>query len=477
MRGKYPLMVLGCFSLLGFVYFEFGTAPVPVVDDDTATEVIQDGHQNRGLDSISDLNARTLMDKLSEEQISNLTRLLASGERKAMADYEMDMVVINKAVRSQDDIVVENKKFGQATFKPDAPYFKPATSHAPFCAVIPASAKPAYREMIMLMAKTFGKDAAVNSWLFFNGDDFEEQMQDIDSMCNEVMAEGTRMRCVVSKNTTCGRGKGCAAHTMFTGFHEVAADMVKSCDWIIKLDPDCVFSPKAALQFVKGLDPQRRVFYGTFSGKLVHSGSPNIWLSTQMPKGNWMVSIGSWRRMMRVALTEICAPHGQWTGTDEAAAVLCAWYSWGAQCMTNWRDYVRIGPTGNSEKVLGEHMERMDKWAKWDCVMLVHKYPLNRTIELYNRLQNYDHANRHCGSEGLQLQQSRDDGHNEEIVFGYKFPNLTKIFESYDCAGQHDVMETSGVRLIPAWVVEEGRVYKGVPPGQQDKSKCKPYCG
>jgi len=394
-------------------------------------------------------------------------------EPKAAIDMAEDMAAINKAVRKTT--VIELR--GGVKFSPDKPYFKPMPSKAKFCAVIPTSAKEPYREMVKMMAKTIGKDPLINSWLFFNGDDQGEKLEDIDSFCNEMMEEGPRMRCVISTNTSCPRGKGCAAHNMFKGFEQVASEMVANCDWIIKLDPDCIFSPNAAAQFVKDMDPNRRVFFGTFSGKLVFSGSSNIWLSTQMPKGNWMVSVGTWKRMMRVALNEICAVNGKWTGTDEAAAVLCAWYSNGAQCISNWRDFVRIGPALNNDKVFQEHLGRLEKWGKWECVMLVHKYPVEKTIELYNKLQSFDHASRKCGDEGYDLARSPKEGFNEEIVFGYKFPNLTKILEEYDCIGQHEVMETSGIRTVPAWVVEQGQTYTGVPPGQQDKSKCKPYCG
>ena len=54
------------------------------------------------------------------------------------------------------------------------------------------------------------------------------------------------------------------------------------------------------------MSPQRKVFYGTFSGKLVYSGTPNLWMRTQMPKGNWMVSISTWERMQETAQTSMC---------------------------------------------------------------------------------------------------------------------------------------------------------------------------
>ena len=45
-------------------------------------------------------------------------------------------------------------------------------------------------------------------------------------------------------------GASGAAITIFEASKVLGQDLLASCDWVIKLDPDCVFVPNAAKEFV-----------------------------------------------------------------------------------------------------------------------------------------------------------------------------------------------------------------------------------
>lgn len=342
-------------------------------------------------------------------------------------------------------------------------YLTPATAHAEFCALIPATSKKAYTKYLEMMAETIGRNVHVNSWLLFNGDDGSEpSVEDTYKLCDELTKSGPRMRCHIANVTNCPVGRKCAAATIFASAKAIGHDLLNKCDWVIKLDPDCIFIPNAALEFVRDLSPTKKVFYGTFSSKLVYSGSDHLWLRTQMPKGNWMVSIATWKRMQIVAGMTPCTPNGEYAGTDEAAALLCAWVSYGADCVTNWRDYVRIGPAKETEQNLAEHVDRVKNvLGSKACIMLIHKYKMDEFVPIYHELQALNHQDRECGPAGLTLQDTEDYDYNRAAVFGFKFPNKTIIDADFDCARQNDLPEELNFRRPPQWVIDEGKQYTG----------------
>eukprot|EP00040_Diaphanoeca_grandis_P009673 m.49706 g.49706 ORF g.49706 m.49706 type:complete len:460 (-) comp21100_c0_seq1:34-1413(-) len=344
-------------------------------------------------------------------------------------------------------------------------FFRPLADKRRFCTLVPASAKPSYTPYLFEMAKTLFKDEKVMSYLLFNRDDKSEpSVDETVGLCQDLHDIGSNVRCHLTPVENCGIGRKCAARTMFTAMNVLGEEIVENCDFIIKLDPDCIFIPNAALQFVKGTSPERPVFYGTFSANLVFSGVPNLWVRTQMPKGNWMVSVATMRQMISVSKKDVCSPNGRYPATDEAAAVLCAYHSQACECVTNWRNFVRIGPAGGDASNLERHVTKIkSRPQEYDCIMLIHKFFLNETTTIYNHLQSLNHSNRTCGDEGTLLQRSESTDFNRPAVGGYKFPNKTAIMIHPDCINQQIPQNQEGVvRQVPDWIIAEGEAYQGL---------------
>eukprot|EP00037_Helgoeca_nana_P028216 m.329714 g.329714 ORF g.329714 m.329714 type:complete len:578 (-) comp27711_c0_seq21:186-1919(-) len=313
-----------------------------------------------------------------------------------------------------------------------------------FCMLLATTAKPQYADDLVLIAKTLFTAPNVHTFLMFNLDSIEEPPRNVsEQLCTRLRRIGSNFECVWVPSHCSGHM--CVASVFFRAMLQVGSTVVEKCDWVVKIDPDCLFVPRAAARFVQGLSPELPVYFGGGSGRPIafnnHLNSTEAvarrqqdrqdpwpdaqyYYSISMPLTQWMASISTWRAMMMPELTgNQCKPPREivgrpavaYSGNDEAAVSLCAWTTRAANCFTHMPyEFVRTGPAGGmkgfdkfSSPATIKHIQNVRKHGKFECIMLIHVWPRDEYVAMYEKLNGLNHSDRECGSEGIDLTGSQ----------------------------------------------------------------------
>eukprot|EP00037_Helgoeca_nana_P028218 m.329575 g.329575 ORF g.329575 m.329575 type:complete len:622 (-) comp27711_c0_seq5:186-2051(-) len=310
-----------------------------------------------------------------------------------------------------------------------------------FCALLATTAKPQYADDLVLIAKTLFNAPNVHTFLMFNLHSKSDPPRSVsEQLCAKLRGIGSNFECVWVPSH-CRHAK-CVASVFFRSMHQVGSTVVDKCDWVVKVDPDVIFVPRAAARFVQGLSPELPALFGGGSGTTIwfnnnntatpgvarrQRGKPDPWPENRyhchigMPQGHWMASISTWRAMMMPELTgNQCKPPRMVVGVkpsleyltvDEAAVALCAWTTRAANCLTYMPyPFSRTGPAGGLDGVdkfasplTLRHIEKVRKAGKFECLMFIHVWPRDEYIATFQKLSSLNHSDRECGSEGIDL--------------------------------------------------------------------------
>eukprot|EP00037_Helgoeca_nana_P028215 m.329630 g.329630 ORF g.329630 m.329630 type:complete len:586 (-) comp27711_c0_seq10:516-2273(-) len=309
-----------------------------------------------------------------------------------------------------------------------------------FCMLLATTAKPQYADDLVLIAKTLFTAPNVHTFLMFNLDSISEPPRNVsEQLCTRLRGIGSNFECVwVPSHCT---SHMCVASVFFRAMLQVGLTVLEKCDWVVKLDPDCLFVPRAAARFVQGLSPELPAFFGGGTGRVVAFNNKDSvteavarrlrvrddpWPESAyhyeiaMPLTHWVASISTWRAMMMPELAgtqcrpprELArSPTAKYSANDEVAVALCVWTARAASCITPMPyDFVRTGPAGGmkgfdkfSSPPTLRHIQKVLNYGKLECLVLIHVWPRNDYVAMYNKLNMLDHADRDCGPEGIGL--------------------------------------------------------------------------
>ena len=204
----------------------------------------------------------------------------------------------------------------------------------------------------------------------------------------------------------------------------------ESCDFIIKLDPDSFIIPSSTMEFLKDVDRAAPVYFGTWSSSSLCL-SEGLCATVMMGQGNFMASAYTWRRMtmdgmegcfpklkgglhhhlllesLGVPPTAVIHPfehtsHYSIGGyADEVITSFCAWHTFGAPRITNWRPFVfSNGNTNETTRLILDAPKETQQ-----CVMLIHKFDVHEWRGAYQYLEELDHTRRKCVgyTEGVSM--------------------------------------------------------------------------
>jgi hypothetical protein len=343
-----------------------------------------------------------------------------------------------------------------------------------FCGVMAATTMSAYQAYLDVIASTYGASPLMRTYVLLNAD-IDTDRAKVDTLCANIKAVGSGVRCLWIHTGCTRRGKMCVTATIMTGLTGVGeVGALAACKWVIKLDTDVLFMPRSAKRFVRGLGTaldSRRHWISTLSGTLVYTGLPHLYARVQMPQGNWMVNRPAAMAMLVHLRTGNCRlPHMAYIGSDEAAVAVCAWVSSAVECATTAQDAFFIGPAGPERAAFGVHVKRYST-AKPECVVLVHKYVIADGAALYARWESQDHAAREgCSTHGEGLDRATQPNYHGlrgPLLIGWKWKNQSSIALSTDCDGDGPAPIESQLRDVPAWLQHQSAVYDDFNPSDR----------